>query len=176
MRKGWKFFVEGGIRVIKALRIDDRLIHGQVVTSWCAALNLTNIVVANDVAATDNVVSMALKMAAPSNIKVAIKKVEDAVTLLQDPRCESLSILVIVKNPADALILVKAVDEIPYVNVGNFGQLAGTSETERKAIYGNFLATDQELEQFREIAKLKPASRYQQVAVTAPVPLGDIVK
>jgi len=162
--------------LIKALRIDDRLIHGQVVVSWCAALGLTNIIVANDAAAADNVVSMALKMAAPNNIKVAIKKVEDAVTLLHDPRCDALSILVIVKNPADALVLVKAVEGIPYVNVGNFGELAGTSETERKKIYGHFLATDQELEQFREIAKLKPDSRYQQVAVTAPVPLGDLVK
>jgi PTS system mannose-specific IIB component len=162
--------------VIKTLRIDERLIHGQVVTSWCAALNLTNIVVANAAAAKDNVTTMALKMATPNHIKVAIKTVEDAIELLKDPRCEPLTILVIVKNPADAITMIKALDEIPYVNVGNFGSIATSTSSGRKERAPRFSATDEEMEQFREIAKLRPKSTLQQVAVTTPVPLSEVVK
>ena len=162
--------------MIMALRIDERLIHGQVVVSWCKALNITSIVVANDEAANDNIVSMALKMAAPHNIKVAIKEVESAIELLKDPRCGPLRILVIVKNPEDALKIIKEVDEVPYVNVGNFGQFSDEHKEERISLSTSFSVTNDELNDFKEIVRLKPESTYQMVAVTNPVALKDLIK
>ena len=55
---------------IAALRVDDRLIHGQVAMTWTKQLKVNGIVVANDDAASDNTQKMALKMAVPSGIKV----------------------------------------------------------------------------------------------------------
>jgi PTS system mannose-specific IIB component len=162
--------------VIKTLRVDERLIHGQVVVSWCAALNLTNIVVANDAVAKDTMTTQVLKMAVPNHVKLAIKTVEDAIKLLQDPRCDPLSILVIVKNPADAITLLNAPIDIPYVNVGNFGSIATSDSSERKPRFAKFSATDGEMEQFKEIARLRPQSTLQQTAVTTPTLLSEVVK
>ena len=50
---------------ITALRVDDRLIHGQVAMTWTKQLAVQGIVVANDEAANDNTQKMALKMAVP---------------------------------------------------------------------------------------------------------------
>ena len=44
---------------ITALRVDDRLIHGQVAMTWTKQLAVQGIVVANDEAANDNTQKMA---------------------------------------------------------------------------------------------------------------------
>ncbi len=41
--------------MIKAVRIDERLIHGQVAMTWTKSLNLTGLVVASDEAATNDI-------------------------------------------------------------------------------------------------------------------------
>ena len=61
---------------INLVRIDDRLIHGQVAMTWTKQLRVQGIVVANDDAANDNTQKMALKMAVPAGIKVLIKPVD----------------------------------------------------------------------------------------------------
>ena len=60
------------------LRIDDRLVHGQVVTAWIKQLNAKSILVIDDLAAGNPIISKALTMATPKNIKLVIKSVEDA--------------------------------------------------------------------------------------------------
>ena len=49
--------------MIKLLRVDDRLIHGQVAVSWTSYLGADTIVVANDKAITDKLMQMAFNMA-----------------------------------------------------------------------------------------------------------------
>lgn len=105
--------------MIVQLRIDERLIHGQIVTSWSRVLEVNAIVVANDQAAKDELVSKMLLMTAPAGKKVVIKTVKDTITLLDDPRADTMRVLVIVDNPADAIELVKAL-KIKDVNVANY--------------------------------------------------------
>ena len=49
--------------MIQLLRVDHRLLHGQVVFSWCGQLNPNCILIANDAAATDDVRKAALRLA-----------------------------------------------------------------------------------------------------------------
>lgn len=46
---------------------------------------------------------MTLKMAAPSNVKVIIKTVDDAIHLLKDPRAKDMRLMVLVPNVKDAV-------------------------------------------------------------------------
>lgn len=55
--------------MLAQLRVDDRLIHGQVAVVWTKELNTKLIVVANDHAANDKVMQMTLKMAVPDGVK-----------------------------------------------------------------------------------------------------------
>ena len=54
--------------------------------------------------------------------KTAIRGVDDAIALLNDPRCESMKILMLVNSPEDAERVVAAVSGIPYINIGNYGR------------------------------------------------------
>ena len=51
-------------------RIDDRLIHGQVVTTWVNTYNIEQIIILNDKIADDKTQKNILAMAAPQGIKV----------------------------------------------------------------------------------------------------------
>ena len=63
---------------INLVRIDFRLIHGQVVTKWVKQANANRIIIVNDMLAKDEFLASVYKMAAPSNVKVDIFTVDDA--------------------------------------------------------------------------------------------------
>ena len=71
--------------MIKLCRLDDRMIHGQIVTKWSRVVPVDRIIVANDQAGSNPIIAKSLLMAAPGNIKVAVKTVKDAVELLHNP-------------------------------------------------------------------------------------------
>lgn len=158
--------------MIKALRLDERLIHGQVAVTWCSALNVDRIIVANDKVAKDEVSVMSLKMAAPQNVKVAVKPVNDAIKLLKDPRMDRLQVLILVNNPTDALTLVKEVEGIPFMNVGNYGML---HKENRKLLATSLAATPEEIKILGEITELKPKSNYQMTPTLPPQELKKLL-
>lgn len=152
--------------MIKTLRIDERLIHGQVAVTWCSALNIDRIIVANDAAATDEISAMSLKMAAPQTVKVAVKSVKEAIALLQDPRIERYNILLLVNNPKDALMLVQSVNDIPFVNVGNFGMIS--DKVGREMLATSLAVTKEERELLKAITAALPNSTYQMTPTLPP--------
>lgn len=159
--------------MIKMLRIDERLIHGQVAVAWSTTTGVDSIIVANDKAANDEIEKMSLKMATPGNLKVVIKTVDDAIRLLNDPRIERRSILLLVTNPKDALALIKNVKEVPEINVGNFGMI---NPTERKIIATSFAVSEEDVDVFNEIIKLRENSFYQMTPTLAPQKISDLLK
>ena len=104
--------------MIVQLRIDERLIHGQITTAWSRYLDVSRIVVASDKLARDPLTTQTLLMSAPAGKKVAVKTIPDAIKLLSDPRVDTVRVLIIVDNPKDAVALVKALP-ITEVNVAN---------------------------------------------------------
>ena len=105
--------------MIAQLRLDERLIHGQIVTNWSRALDVNMIVVANDAVAADKMRQQALLMTAPAGKKVNIRSLDATIKALQDPRAASVRMLVIVNTPADALKLTEAL-QIKDVNIANY--------------------------------------------------------
>ena len=104
--------------MIKLIRIDDRLLHGQVAFTWTPALGADCIVVANDKVAKDEFLKMTLNLAKPASAKLLIKSLADTVIFLNDPRSQSLKILVIINSVKDASILADEVSEIKSINFG----------------------------------------------------------
>ena len=66
------------------VRVDDRLIHGQIVETWVPYLNINQIVVANDEVHNDIFKKKIMGMSAPPQVQVLIKTVADAVGYLKD--------------------------------------------------------------------------------------------
>ena len=148
---------------IAALRVDDRLIHGQVAMTWTKQLRVQGIVVANDDAANDNTQKMALKMAVPAGIKVLIKPVDEAIRVLNDPRAAKMRILVLTRTVKDALKVRKQVGEIEFLNVGNVGRFDGIDASEKQLLSPTIMLTDAEVQALRELVEVDPKTCIQQV-------------
>ena len=96
--------------MIVQLRLDERLIHGQITTAWSKFLTVNAIVVANDKLFINDLAKKTLLMSAPAGIKVTVRTVQGTIDLLSDPRSEKMRVLIIVDNPKDALTLAEALD------------------------------------------------------------------
>lgn len=139
--------------MIKMVRLDERMIHGQIAIKWSRHLDVNRIIVADDDAAANPVVQQSLMMAAPATCKTAIVPVDKAIALCNDPRSESLTILLIVANPDSLLKVAKEVKDIPVINVGNYGRIAARQGTEiRKTYDPNLYLYDNEKEILKQVA------------------------
>ena len=67
---------------IVLFRIDERLVHGQVVTAWLGHSQAEEIFVLDDATAQDGLLRSVVKMAVPSHIDVQVAAVEEAAELL----------------------------------------------------------------------------------------------
>jgi fructoselysine and glucoselysine-specific PTS system IIB component len=107
--------------MIKLIRIDDRLVHGQVAFTWTPALDADCLVVAKD-----EFMKMTLGLAKPASAKLLIKSLADTAIFLNDPRAQNLKILLIVNSVRDAAVLVDEISEIRSINLGGIRTKEGT--------------------------------------------------
>lgn len=105
-------------------RIDDRLIHGQVVTAWRQHLGYKAICVVDDTMAGDPYLSDALRLAVPLGITVSIYTVREAVKVLKEP--PNVETLLLLRSPGTALALVEAGVSLSAINVGNVAARSGS--------------------------------------------------
>ncbi len=137
--------------MIVQLRIDERLIHGQITTAWSRALDVSGIVVVSDKLSKDTLATQTLLMSAPAGKKVACKSVADGIKLLSDPRGAKMRMLVIVDNPKDAVALVKALPEIEEINCANYVKKKSPEKVELTKCVR---ADAEDLAHFKELAQI----------------------
>ena len=101
--------------MVELCRIDDRLLHGQVAVGAVAP---EAILIANDEAATNEMSKLALKMAKPAGVKLAVKTIDEAAALLNNPKAAKIKIFLITRTIQDTLRLVSMTDQIHRVNIG----------------------------------------------------------
>lgn len=103
---------------VTVLRIDDRLIHGQIVTKWINQAEATTILVVDDKVAGDKTLQMILKIGVPSGIKLMTLSKKEAVDFLANDASNEKA-LMLVRNPAEAEALFEMGYEIDEINLGN---------------------------------------------------------
>lgn len=140
------------------LRVDERLIHGQIAMVWSRALNLDGIIVANDTVAADETQQMALKMAVPSGIKVLIRSVDEVAQVLHDPRAKNKRLLVLVRTVGDALRLARQVEGFEYLNIGNVGK---SVDGQKRTLTQFVMLTAAEYASLEKLVKLYPQTALQ---------------
>jgi PTS system mannose-specific IIB component len=132
--------------MIKHLRIDNRLIHGQVAVAWQKYINAKAIIVCNDDVAKDPIQKMALPLAARGS-KVLVFSIDETLRYEKDHPDESL--FVIAKFPRDAMRILKSGTPVESVNVGNAAPIAGTKYV---MVTKSIAATKEDAELYRDIA------------------------
>jgi len=127
-------------------RVDDRLIHGEVVTAWVPTYNINHIVIVDDVVAIDPFQKRVLKALAPSKVKVDAFTVEEAIQDLSKPFNEKERVLILTKSPVAYLKLAEGGIQLPQVNLGGMG-IRG----ERKTFIKNVACDEEEVEAIRKL-------------------------
>ena len=135
--------------MVELCRIDDRLLHGQVAVTWVGAVAPEAILIANDEAATNEMGKLALKMAKPAGVKLAIKTIDDAIALLNNPNAAKIKIFLITRTIQDTLKLVKSTDCIHRVNIGGVKNKEGG-----KMIAAAVCLDDEDLAALKELRTL----------------------
>lgn len=134
--------------MIELVRVDDRLIHGQVAIGWVSSIGANTILVANDAAQADKTQAMALKMGTPAGVKLYIRKVADSGEIVRNfAAAQKARVMVIVKSIADAARIVNdSGGVITSVNVG--GQRA---EAGKQKLTEHASASAEEIECLRQM-------------------------
>lgn len=110
---------------IRLIRIDFRLIHGQVVTKWVKEANANRIVLVNDALANDEFLGSVYKMAAPSDVTVDIYSLEDAITKWNENQFGEGKILLLLKGLPDCRKLQEMGFPMDTIQIGGLGGGAG---------------------------------------------------
>lgn len=109
------------MRNIVLARVDDRLIHGEVVSVWTPSLSVNRIVIADDGVAADKFNSKVLKVLAPAGVKVNVYTVEEAGEKMKTEGPATERIMILAKTPITFLRMVENGLAIKEVNLGGMG-------------------------------------------------------
>lgn len=111
--------------MLKSLRVDHRLLHGQVAFSWTSALDADCILIANDSVMKDDLRKTTIKMAKPNGVKLVIKNIDDSIAAINSGVTDKYKLFIVVESIQDAYKLVKGTN----IRKINLGGTKATSET-----------------------------------------------
>jgi sorbose PTS system EIIB component len=126
---------------IVLVRVDDRLIHGQVLEAWLPWTRADELIVPNDELAEDCVQQAILQTAAPQGVKLSIGPVA-AIEDLLGPQDRSVRQMVILEHPRDALRLMRAGMPLAGLNLGNLVCEEGNVRLSRSVHIGESCLAD----------------------------------
>lgn len=129
---------------LKLVDIDDRLIHGQVATTWIPDYGIESAIIVSDKVANDPVQKSVAGLAVP-NIKVSVFGVEKFIDVLKKTQLKKAT-MVLFTNPIDALTLKKNGLDFNYLNVSGM-----RFNDERTRLHKNMSVTKEEKEAFEEL-------------------------
>ncbi|WP_373818307.1 PTS system mannose/fructose/N-acetylgalactosamine-transporter subunit IIB [Glaesserella sp.] len=130
------------------VRIDARLIHGQVANLWTSYLNITRIMVVDEIAANNDIDKAGLRLACPAGVNLSVLTVEKAATNINDGRYDSQRVLLVTRNPQTLLQLVERGVALTDINAGNMPKTDLTRPI-RKTVH----VTDDDVEVFRKLSE-----------------------
>lgn len=133
---------------IVEVRIDDRLIHGQVSGYWVPQFSVQRILIIDDDIVNDEARKTALKFGCPPSCKLSIFNVEKASDKLKRKIDEGIRVMILCQNPQPLAKLVKSGYMIDHVTVGNMASKQGADH-----IADNAYVSQEEREAFEYLAK-----------------------
>ena len=151
---------------IALYRVDDRLIHGQVVVGWGQPLNCGFIVLVDDEVRCSDWEQDLYRMGVPPHIEVIFASVEEAAARLPEWEADERVGILLMGDLETANAFCLRCPQVRRVNVGGVHHRAGRSERLR-FVY----LSDAERAKLREIAARGVEITAQDVPTAAPIPL-----
>ena len=161
---------DGHIKYVLA-RIDTRLLHGQVATTWTKSTNPDRIIVVSDNVAHDELRKNMIIQAAPPGVKAHVVPIDKMIAVAKDPRFGATKALLLFETPQDALKAIQGGVDIKTLNVGSMAHSQG------KVAVTKALAFDKDdVKTMREIEKLGVKFDVRKVPADSPENMDAILK
>ncbi len=156
---------------LSLVRVDDRLIHGQVVVGWGQALGVQQIVLVDDgVSANDNEWEREIcRMGVPPDMTVEFVPVASAAQRMAEWERSPRRTMLVIGDVAGAVRLCQLAPEVRRVNLGGIHQAPGR----RQRLPYVFL-TDAEADQLRQLAARGVEVTAQDVPTARPIPIAEL--
>ena len=149
--------------MIVGVRIDFRLIHGQVANLWANTEQVTRFMVVDDEVSQDATQKQVLRMATPASCKLSVLPVEKAAEIIKAGKYDAQRLFIVAKKPETLLRLIRAGVELTEINVGNM-----TATDEVKRIGRNIGMDAGDIAAFQEIESLGTVHLFMQMAPSNP--------
>jgi len=153
---------------IALYRIDDRLIHGQVVVGWGKPLNVGFIVLVDDAVRASTWEQELYRMGVPAGIDVVFASTAEALKCLPDWQRDARAGLLVAGDIDTLATLASDSRHVPRINLGGLHHRPGRSPRLRYVYL-----SDAEAAQLKALAARGIKVTAQDVPTAAPVPLED---
>jgi len=157
--------------MIVFVRIDDRLIHGQVVEGWVNFLKATCIMVADDRVAANTLQKSIMEISVPQGLKVAIGSVEDVCAQLRTAAFDADRVILLFSSPSDVLRALKSGLECQVLNIGGMHYVPG-----KRKLLDVLAVDDTDLDALKQIAARGIRVEIQTVPTQRPLSLDKVFK
>lgn len=153
------------------VRLDDRLIHGQVVVGWGQPLNAAFIVLVDDEVRGSEWEQDLYRMGVPANMEVVFASIGEAERRLPEWEADDRpGILLTGDIDTMAAVVTAAAGRIRRVNVGGVHHRAGRTERLRYVYL-----TEEEATKLRRLASNGVEVSAQDVPTARAVPIGEFL-
>lgn len=154
---------------IELVRIDDRLIHGQIATTWINDYNIEQVLIVDDNVVQDKMQQSVISMTAPANVKVKVFGVDSFIGIYKKNPIKRRTMIVLT-NSIDAYRLLAGGVQIDYLNVGGMRFLDGRTKIARAVS-----VTPEEREAFKKIIEMGIDVRIQMIPRDEIVEMKNVI-
>lgn len=151
------------------VRVDDRLIHGQVVVGWGQALGASHIVLVDDAVSANAWERDLYRMGVPPDMAVEFASVEEAARRIAEWEGARRRTILVLNDVAAAVRLCGLAPQVKRVNLGGVHQAPG-----RRRRLPYVFMTDAEAWDLRDLAARGVEVTAQDVPTARAVPIGDL--
>jgi PTS system mannose-specific IIB component len=139
---------DGKIKYLLA-RIDTRLLHGQVATTWTKTVKPDRIIVVSDNVAHDDLRKQMIENAAPPGTHANVVPIDKMIKVDKDPRFGDTHAIILFENPQDALRAIKGGVQIKQLNLGSIAHEIGKVVVTKSVAMGQ-----QDVDDIEELMKM----------------------
>lgn len=134
------------VTLLKIVRLDDRLVHGQLINNWCSYEDITEIVVVNSEVANNEIRKTFIEMSVPENITIMFCDVSKALEIYEE-ECKYENVIIVFGNPFEVLEFIEKGGKIESLNIGGI-----SFKKDKKRISTALYVDEAEVEALKKIA------------------------
>jgi mannose/fructose/N-acetylgalactosamine-specific phosphotransferase system component IIB len=153
------------------VRVDCRLIHGQIIQAWVPETRADCLVLANDAMAEDEIQRSILEVSAPKELEVAILPVEDAAREFSNGHWDNRRVILILADCADAFRIYKAGVKFRSLNLGNL-----YFSENKKQVTGSVALDSSDIQYLTELSELGVDIEIRSAPLDRSRSLSEIIK